>query len=259
MAGQAHITGIYRYPVKGLSPQGLASVTLIPGQTLPADRAYAIENGPSGFDPAAPAYFPKQRFLMLMKNERLASLATAFDDVTHVLSVQPGGQPAVQGNLRTVAGRAVIEEFFAQFCATDLRGPPRILHAPGHSFSDVARKVVSIINLASVAALAEAIGGPVDPLRFRGNLYVQGWEPWHEFGFLDQELLAGTGVRFKVVKRIVRCAATNVDPSTGLRDLTIPETLMRRFGHGDCGVYAEVITGGAISVGDRIATPEPQS
>ena len=252
MTDEAHITGIYRYPVKGLSPEAMAAVALIPGQTLPADRAYAIENGPAGFDPTAPAYFPKQRFLMLMKNERLATLATSFDDATHVLNVRHDGQRAAQGDLRTGVGRAAIEQFFARFCAADLRGPPRILHAPGHSFSNVARKVVSIINLASVAALAHAIGAPVDPLRFRGNLYVDGWRPWEEFELLDQELVAGTAVRLKVVKRIVRCAATNVDPRTGIRDLAIPETLMRRFGHGDCGVYAEVTTGGALSVGDRI-------
>ena len=248
----ARIDAIYRYPVKGLSPEALTSVALVLGQTLPADRAYAIENGPSGFEPAEPAYFPKQRFLMLMRNERLAMLDTRFDEATHMLAIRDNGRDVAQGDLRTAAGRAAIEQFFARFCAADLRGPPRILHAPGHSFSDVARKVVSIINLASVAALAQAIGAPVDPLRFRGNLYVDGWRPWQEFELLDQEVVAGTAVRLKVVKRIVRCAATNVDPRTGIRDLAIPQTLMRRFGHGDCGVYAEVTTGGALSVGDRI-------
>ena len=51
---EARIQAIYRYPVKGLSPQPLGRVALKPGETLPADRLYAIENGPSGFDPAAP-------------------------------------------------------------------------------------------------------------------------------------------------------------------------------------------------------------
>jgi uncharacterized protein YcbX len=47
----AEITGIYRYPVKGLSPERLSRVVLAAGRTLPADRRYAIENGPSPFDP----------------------------------------------------------------------------------------------------------------------------------------------------------------------------------------------------------------
>ena len=54
----AAVESIYRYPVKGLSPERLDGVRLEPGQTLPSDRKYAIENGPAGFDPVAPAYFP---------------------------------------------------------------------------------------------------------------------------------------------------------------------------------------------------------
>jgi uncharacterized protein YcbX len=76
----ATVRAIYRYPIKGLSPQTLEQTRLTPGQTIPADRLYAIENGPIGFDQAAPAYFPKQRFLMLMRNERLAALRTEFDE-----------------------------------------------------------------------------------------------------------------------------------------------------------------------------------
>jgi uncharacterized protein len=83
----ASIRAIYRYPVKGLSPDPLERVVLRKGETFPADRLYAIENGPTGFDPAKPAYFPKQRFLMLMRNERLAALRTEYDEATHTLTI----------------------------------------------------------------------------------------------------------------------------------------------------------------------------
>ena len=126
-----------------------------------------------------------------------------------------------------------------------------MLYGDGHSFSDVAKKVVSIINLASVAAVEKAVGAPVHPLRFRANLYVAGWPAWHEFDLLGREIAIGPA-RLKVVKRIVRCAATDVDPDTGMRDLSIPKTLQQNFGHGDCGVYAEVIAGGDIAVGDTL-------
>lgn len=256
------IQAIYRYPVKGLSPQPLARAALAQGMTLPADRLYAIENGPSGFDPAAPNYLPKIRFLMLMRNERLAALRTDFDDQVHVLSVWADGRLAAQGDLRTAEGRAAIEAFFATYCADELRGPPKVVTGeaghtfsnmkPPHSFSDVSQRVVSIINLASVAAVENAVGAPVDPLRFRANLHVSGWPAWHEFTLLGQEITIGAA-RLKVVRRIKRCAATDVEPETGIRDLTIPQTLMQSFGHADCGVYTEVITGGEIAVGDRVA------
>jgi len=245
------IQAIYRYPVKGLSPQALTGVALTPGQTLPADRLYAIENGPSGFDPAAPAYFPKQRFLMLMRNARLASLRTDYDDLTHTLTIHWEGREAARGDLRTREGRLAIEAFFRRFMPDELRGPPKVLSGQGHSFSDVAKKVVSIINLASVAAVENAAGAPVNPLRFRGNIYVEGWPAWHEFGLLGRELSIGS-VRIKCIKRIVRCAATEVDPDTGLRDVPVPSTLMQTFGHADCGVYAEVMTEGQVLVGDPI-------
>lgn len=253
----ATIQAIYRYPVKGLSPELLPGAELAPGQTIRSDRLYAIENGPSGFDPAAPAYFPKQKFLMLMRNERLAALNTHFDDSMHVLTIRHNGGVAAQGDLRTPEGRSAIERFFASYSAGELLGPPRVLRGDGHSFSDVAAKVVSIINLASVAQLENAVGAPVDPLRFRGNLYIQGWPAWREFELLDQILTIGT-VRLKVIKRIVRCAATNVEPGTGIRDMQIPKTLMQAFGHTDCGVYAQVIAGGAIAAGDAITEASPQ-
>jgi uncharacterized protein len=248
----AQIQGLYRYPVKGLSPEPMPLVPLEIGQTLPADRRYAIENGPSGFDPEAPAWLPKPHFLMLMRNERLAKLHTRFEDRTNLLTIRNSDKIAVQADLETADGRTVVERFFASNFADELKGPPKVLSAGGHSFSDVARKVVSIINLASVAAIEGIVGQAVHPLRFRANMYVSGWPAWHEFELLDRELSIGD-VRLKVVKRIVRCATVNVDPETAVRDLDIPPTLMRRFGHADCGIYAEVIAGGTVGVGDTIA------
>ena len=252
---KARIDAIYRYPVKGLSPQPLARTTLSKGATLPADRLYAIENGPSGFDPAEPKYFPKQRFLMLMRNERLATLRTDYDEATHTLSIHAEGQKenqvAVRADLRTQEGRLAVEAFFRRFMPDELRGPPKVLHGENHSFSDVSKKVVSFINLASVAAVETAAGAPVDPLRFRGNVHVAGWPAWHEFELMGRILEIGNA-RVKVVKRIMRCDATDVDPATGIRDLTIPKTLQQTFKHADCGVYAEVIDGGDIATGDTI-------
>ncbi len=249
----AQIQAIYRYPVKGLTPEPLPRTALSVRQTVPCDRIYVIENGPSGFDPAKPAYAPKQRFLELMRNARLAELRTAFDETSHILTIRHENHVAAKGNLRTAEGRAMIEAFFAEFCADELRGPPKVLHAEGHSFSDVARKVVSIINLASVADLENTVGAPVHPLRFRGNLHIDGWPAWREFDLLDKEISIGPSARLKVVKRIVRCAATEVDPDTGIRDLPIPRTIMKAYGHADCGVYAEVIQAGAIAADDTVA------
>ncbi len=189
---------------------------------------------------------------MLMRNERLASLRTDYDEASHTLTIHWEGREAARGDLRSKEGRLAIEAFFRRFMPKELRGPPKVLSGAGHSFSDVAKKVVSIINLASVAAVESAAGAPVDPLRFRGNLYVTGWPAWHEFDLLGHTLAIGKTARLTVVKRIQRCAATDVDPNTGIRDMAIPRTLMDNFDHTDCGVYAEVVTAGDISDGDTV-------
>jgi len=252
----AQIVGIYRYPVKGLTSEQLPRVALSAGQTLAADRRYAIENGPSGFDPRDPKWMSKAYFLMLQRDEWLAGLHTHFDDASNVLTIRHNGSIAAQGDLETAQGRTAIEQFFAASYAGKIKGPPKILSGGGHSFSDVARKVVSIINLGSLTVIEDIVGQKVAPLRFRANLYVRGWPAWHEFDLLGQTLAIG-GVRLKVVKRIKRCAAIDVDPDTAARDLNIQHTLMRHFGHGDCGVYAEVVAGGDVADGDAVRTEEP--
>ena len=78
-----------------------------------------------------------------------------------------------------------------------------------------------------------------------------------KFELVDQTLRIGDA-RVKVVKRITRCAAVNVDPDTGARDLAIPQALMQRLGHNECGIYAEVIAPGTVGVGDAIAAEQPE-
>lgn len=245
------LTGIYRYPVKGLSAERLDRVALTAGETLPFDRAWAIENGPSRFDPQNPCHLPKVAFLMLMRDERLASLDARFEEESQRLVLRRGGRQVAGGDLTTRSGRQIIEQFIAAFMASSLRGAPRIVSAPGHSFTDTAAKSVHVINLASVRELERLAGRPVNPLRFRPNLIVDGLKPWTEFGWVGHEIAVGA-VRLRVTARTERCAATNVDPETGARDMDIPATLQREWRHTDFGVYAEVMTGGEIAIGASV-------
>jgi MOSC domain-containing protein len=243
-----HVGALYRYPVKGLTPEPLERVRLAAGETLPFDRAYAIENGPGRFDPRVPRHLPKINFLMLMRDERLATLKAKFDDATETLTITRDGKQVARGQLTTPLGRQLIEQFIAAFMKSELRGPPKIVHAAGHSFSDVAAKCVHIVNLASVRELERISGRPVDPLRFRANIYLEGLAPWAESGWLDKELRVGEA-RLAVFTRTQRCEATNVDPATGARDMAIPALLVRTWGHSDFGVYAKVVEGGEVIAG----------
>lgn len=246
-----HIAAIYRYPVKGLSPEPMPSVRVMPGQTLPFDRAYAIENGPGRFDPAAPRHVPKINFLMLMRDERLATLTTAFDEADHALTIRRDGKQVTKGVLNDRIGRQLIEQFLAAYMKDSLRGPPKIVSVPGHSFSDVAAKCIHIVNLETVRDLARILGRELDPLRFRANVYIEGLPPWEEFGWLDRNVQLGD-VAASVFARTKRCEATNVDPATGARDMAIPAELLRAKGHADLGIYAEIMNEADLRVGDEV-------
>jgi uncharacterized protein len=245
------IEQLYRYPVKGLTAEALEEAMLAPGRCLPHDRRFALAQGDNPFDPAVPAWVPKARFGCLAVNAKLALLHSAFDPRTGQLAIRPPEGTPLLGDTRSEAGRAEIAAFLTRFLGEEARGTPRFLEAPGHNFTDVAVKCVSIIGLASLHALEQAAGMRLDPLRFRANIYVSGGAPWAEFGLLGQEIQLGTA-RLKVFKRIVRCPATQVNPETGERDADPPALLRQHFGHADLGVYAEVIEGGRVAVGDAL-------
>lgn len=253
MPGQtAEISAIYRYPVKGLSPQEMHGARLEAGRPLAWDRAFALENGGREFDSENPVFMPKTKFLMLQRDERLAALETGFDEDECVLTIKRAGKQVARGNLAQPVGRHLIEQFIAAYMGEKARGAPRVVHAPGHTISDSGAAVVSIINLASVRDLERVIGTSVDPLRFRGNIYIDGLEPWAEFDWVERDIRVGKDAVLQGVARIQRCAATNVNPDTAERDLNIPRTLQSAFGHLDCGVYASVKSGGEIAAGNRL-------
>jgi uncharacterized protein YcbX len=248
------LASIYRYPVKGLTPERLSSADLRAGEVIAGDRLYAIENGPSGFDREAPQWMPKIKFLCLMRNARLAAFSARYNDGTAMLSIERDGELLAAGDLRTPDGRAAIENFFETSMASERRGAFRMLEAPGHSFSDLAKKVVSIINLDTVEDFSGALGQQVHPLRFRANLYLAGLPAWSEFDLVGKTLAIGQA-RLKIVKRTERCAATEVNPETALRDIDVPEILLRRRGNVDFGIYAEVTATGKIAEGDPVEIP----
>jgi uncharacterized protein YcbX len=244
---------IYRYPVKGMTAEALPLVALAAGRRLPGDRRFAIAHGGGG--EARGDWMPKARFLMLMRDERLALLEARLDAAGDALAVYRGGKPVARGNPEEPLGRTLLEQFFAAFMKEELRGAPKIVAARDGGFTDRHEPWLSLVNLESVRDLAERIvRRPVDPLRFRANLYLEGVAPWRELDWIGRELEIGP-VRLRIAKAIKRCAAINVDPATAARDLNLPLALEQGLGHCHMGIYAEVLNAGEISPGSPLALP----
>ncbi|MBS7809297.1 MOSC domain-containing protein [Roseococcus pinisoli] len=247
---------IYRYPVKGLSAEAMEEVQLKEGECLPHDRRFALAQGDSPFDPAAPAWLRKTNFACVAANARLVRLTTAYDAKTGQLVIRlPEGEPLV-ANISTPEGRAEVEDRLTAFLGEEARGRLRFVEAPGHNFTDIPQKSVSIISLASLAALERAAGMRLHPLRFRANIYVSGGPEWGDFDLMGQEIQLGQA-RLRVWKRIVRCPATEVNLETAERDSHPPRVLRQHFGHADLGVQAEVLEGGRVCLGDALERLAP--
>lgn len=255
-----HIVSLYRYPVKGLSPERLSSVSVHTGNGFPLDRKFALLRTGTAFDPAVPVWLAKANFLMLMVHEQLATLQTRYDDAKNTLYIHTPDNKEHTFTLGDASGRTDLEMFFQNLMPAQLPHAPRLLEAPGHMFTDKAAKYVSLINLASVRELERRWGESLDPLRFRANVYIDGAEPFSELEWVGQRIKLGDVV-MKVMQRNGRCAATNVNPGIGVRDRNVPGKLREAFGHKDLGVYLVVAQHGELDEGDLVtvaATPMRQ-
>ena len=257
------VATLYRYPVKGFNAQPLTEVAIKAEAGFPKDRFYAFSRGEFPPDHYSEAR-PKTEFLMLLRDERLAALDARFEDDAgdDRLSLYEAGKLLFEGSLAEARDVARLEDFIAAYMAPFMREKaprrPKLLRFPGRQFTDVAgrgdsmMRAVSLINLKSVRALEEAIGTPLDPLRFRANIYFEGARAFEEFDWIGKSVSIGSASALAAL-RTKRCGATNVNPATAARDANLPGALVRAFNHPDMGIYVEMKRSGRIAIGDAVA------
>ena len=259
---QGRIEQLYTYPIKGLSPQPLESVELAAGQGFPGDRLFGFAKANGGFDPDHPKPLPKTSFVVLMEHARLAGLVTGFDEASRELTVTMNGQTR-RYDLGSEVGRKDAADLLSN--ELDLREDerPQFVEGSPHRFTDVSvvsetlMNSVSLINLDSVEEFADRVETPVDPLRFRANIYFRGWPAFSELDLIGRDIQIGSSI-LRILKRTQRCAATEVNPQSAERDLRVPFLLRKHYGHLDMGIYAEVVQGGSMEPGSRILTLKPR-
>src|SRR3984885_13488714 len=115
---------LYRYPVKGLTAEALDSAEVEGGGCIPWDRAFALAQGDSGFDPATPQWRQKANFMCLMKNARIARLFSFFEPRPGLLAIPAPDGPAVGEHALSEPGRARIAAFLSAYLGDEARGAP---------------------------------------------------------------------------------------------------------------------------------------
>ncbi len=252
-----NIESLYRYPVKGLTPEKLEHAALTPGRCIPWDRAFALAQGDAALDPANPAWIPKTNFMCLLRNAGIARLKTQFDDATGLLHIETPAGETIAASPLTPEGQAALTRFFTAYLGDETRfgpggKPPAFYHFENHSFCDHKTQVISLIGLGSLSALESAVGARRDKRRFRANIYIDNIAPWEEFNWLGKTIQIGKSVTAIVQERIDRCGATTVNPDTAERDANPVKELQQNFGHIELGIFAEILTPGTIQPGDTI-------
>jgi uncharacterized protein YcbX len=251
---RGEITRLYHYPVKGFSPHRLESVELEPSRGFPFDRTLALARHDSECDPSAFRPLPKTRFHMLARDAALAKLTSRFTPESGHLRIEAGEGAALETDLSTPKGAGAFAAFIARQLGVPAEETPFLVDAGENRYTDVSvispemMNAVSLINLASVRDFEAKTGLSIDPMRFRANIYFDGWPAWSEFEMDGVEIVAGD-VTLRPCLRTKRCPATQVDPATAARDIDVPALLMQHYGHPDLGIYAEVVSGGVLTDG----------
>lgn len=240
-----HLAHICRHPIKGHGREDMASVLLSPGECLPWDRHWAVAHEAArlteGWNHCA-------NFARGAKAPSLMAITSRLDEATGEvtlshpqcadLTFRPDAPEDLPGFL----------DWVRPLSPADRAQPTQIVTA-GRGMTDSPFPSVAVLSLASLRDLSVRMEVDLSIHRWRGNLWLDGAEPWAEADWPGKTLRIGVTV-LQIEERITRCKATSANPDTGRVDADTLGALDAAFGHQDFGLYATVIEGGTVTVGD---------
>ena len=258
------VTALFRYPVKGFTPEALTALEIDADGRVRGDRVLAFRfadavtpDSDGGLD-----HWPKARGLSLMRFASLARLRTTFDAAERRLRIHDDEGLVLDAPLDDEGRREAADAIGGWLT----RSPDaRLLRADGvmplhlvgdgltSRFQDRARGYVSLHGAASVQAVVDAAPVAIDDRRFRSNIVVGDSDAWEELSWRGS-LRIGE-VEFDIERPIGRCAAISVNPDTGARDARLVGLLTKEFAQSEPTLGVLLLPrhgGGAIRVGDDV-------
>jgi uncharacterized protein YcbX len=257
----AQVAALYRYPVKGFTPEECDTLTVLAEGRIAGDRVLGVRFA----DTEAPddAWSRKHGMVALINTPGLARLRVTFDAKSCQLRISLGTSVLADETLDQEGRRriaAVLADYVLRLEENSLthhpeRLPLRVIgdgHSPRYHDEEPGR--ITLHGRGSLHSLEAALGADVSELRFRSNVAVDGLTAWEEQSWVGRKIRIGP-VEFHVVKPKTRCLATHANPISGERDLSILTTLTQKIGQ-ETPTFAVAMVpsrgGGEIRVGDQV-------
>ncbi|WP_296420211.1 MOSC domain-containing protein [Pseudooctadecabacter sp.] len=244
-----HVAEIWRHPIKSHGREPLSHVTLTAGQTLPWDRHWAVAHEACKFKTDDPKWVMCRNFMIGVATPALAAIWASFDEVTGQITLTHTDLSPITFAPDRPEDVARFIAWVQPLCPPDKRQPTDIVTAGTRGMTDTAYPTVSIMTRATHRAVEAQLGTPIAHHRWRGNIWLDGPEPWEEFDWTGGDIRIGDAV-LSVQEPIRRCMATAANPQTGKRDVDTLAALRDGWDHQHFGVYATVKTSGTLRVGD---------
>ena len=256
-----HVVALYRYPIKGFTPEACDTLTVLDEGRIAGDRVFGVRFADT--EAADDAWSRKSGMVALINTPGLARLKVKFDEKSFRLHISLGTSVLVDELLNPEGRRrigAMLAGYVLELDVNPLtdhpeRLPLRVIgdgHAPRYHDEPAGR--ITLHGRGSLQAVQAAAGNEVSELRFRSNVAVDGLTAWKEQSWVGRKVRIGA-VEFDVVKPKTRCLATHANPRTGERDLAILTTLTQKLGQ-ETPTFAVAMlpsrAGGQIRVGDQV-------
>lgn len=251
MTAEPRLAAIVRHPIKSIGHEEIIGASLEKGRALPFDREWAVAHEAAKFGPGLTEWAAKMNFLRGVAGAELMAISAVLDEAARrvILRHPRAGEIALAPD--DAADQQRLINWLRPLWPESRPAPAFVVQVPGQAMTDWPNPFLSVLGLASNAELGRRMGKTLSIHRWRGNLWLDGLEPFAEFGLIGRRLRIGDAV-LKVEQKITRCRATCVDPVTGQEDGDTLAALNANWGHQDFGVYATVEEPGRIARGDKL-------
>lgn len=241
------VAGLWRHPIKSHGAESLNRVEVTEGRSLPFDRLWAVAHDAAKLPDSG--WAPCQNFSRGAKAPGLMAITARVEETTARVSLSHPHLGEIDIDPDTEGPKLI--EWAGKLIPEGRAQSARVVRAETQAWTDTPFPSISLASLASLDALSERLGRPLDPRRFRINVWIDGALPFAEFDWVGHEIEVGSA-RFRVEEPITRCLATTANPDTGERDADTLGALEAGWGHRDLGVYLTALTSGVIATGDEV-------